>query len=637
MRVLLTLLLCLQFSSLHSISSAKIRKINTNDAIDSISLFDNEDSTNRILSNFVYVNPNDTYVASDYVKFGNELFNTVLYNKSLPYDYVGIQVAALLFVLAVISFFLLNCGLLCRCCFECCNCYMDVVESTGNTYRKCNLISFIILLIFMVIVDQVVFLGNTKVDTAVDTIYDQLSFLDDSLGNVLTSATSLTSQGAKLTTNVAYAKTGTNKCTLNDTLASLTTTVSTYNTLVGEITTTVEPRLSNIANAQDYLYLYGTFYRNIGLYVTWGLGIAIFFFFLVSHCCKSELGIKITIFCAQFVFVLYVLLGVAWGVAVAQIGHMCVDNPSYFLLSKLSEGTLRTFFVYYSSCQGTCDLSTLIDGIESARSSSSYYVEYALNSTCSGNSNLLTMRTSLATIKTTMESVQTTMKCSNFQSSWFKSVNEGVCTDLFDGLYFIFWSQLVTSFLLFWLIVAASITYQYYNVQVKPFEDLDNEENEDVVIRDDLDVEDSRNHEQIKHHHNRLSDLDDDTDRKKEHHRRKSHDSEKSMREHHRRKSHDSERDLRNHSLSHSHKDGEKHKRRSFDVEDDDGNDHKHHKHKRRGSRDHNEEEENHHHKKDRHKHHDDDDEEAGDTRKKPHGRRGSRDRSYDPNDHMEI
>ena len=42
-------------------------------------------------------------------------------------------------------------------------------------------------------------------------------------------------------------------------------------------------------------------------------------------------------------------------------------------------------------------------------------------------------------------------------------VNGGLCGDFYSGIFIVWGGQLIISFLLFWLIVVVTITWQYYS------------------------------------------------------------------------------------------------------------------------------------------------------------------------------
>ena len=55
-----------------------------------------------------------------------------------------------------------------------------------------------------------------------------------------------------------------------------------------------------------------------------------------------------------------------------------------------------------------------------------------------------------------------TISCPSFQAIWFKLINEALCEGFYSGIYSIWVSQFITSFFLFFLIVVATVSYQYF-------------------------------------------------------------------------------------------------------------------------------------------------------------------------------
>ena len=73
--------------------------------------------------------------------------------------------------------------------------------------------------------------------------------------------------------------------------------------------------------------------------------------------------------------------------------------------------------------------------------------------------------------------------CENFQSVWFTLFNDCFCDGIYSGIYSLWVSQFITSFFLFFLIVVASISYQYFHPKhVKKIVPTDEESRETVKL-----------------------------------------------------------------------------------------------------------------------------------------------------------
>jgi hypothetical protein len=122
---------------------------------------------------FPYYNPNDTYSPSIYVKYGHQLsgmeFGTDMkYLQRVSYAPIG------LFALGFLSIFFLDWGLLFRCCCNCCKCEPKRNDEFYARNRTCNYVWFYILCFLVLVFDQLVFIGNTNVDSGVTTTRDTI-------------------------------------------------------------------------------------------------------------------------------------------------------------------------------------------------------------------------------------------------------------------------------------------------------------------------------------------------------------------------------------------------------------------------------------------------------------------------------
>lgn len=130
-------------------------------------------SQRKLADDFPYSNPNDTYTPSIFVKYGHQLsgmeFGTDMkYLERVSYAPIG------LFALGFLSIFFLDWGLLFRCCCNCCKCEPKRNNEFYARNRTCNYVWFYILCFLVLVFDQLVFIGNTNVDSGVTTTRDTL-------------------------------------------------------------------------------------------------------------------------------------------------------------------------------------------------------------------------------------------------------------------------------------------------------------------------------------------------------------------------------------------------------------------------------------------------------------------------------
>lgn len=439
-------------------------------------------STTRRLEEFTYSNPDDTYKPSVYVTYGSQL-TTEEFAINQKYGENLIRAPAALFILGLLAIVSLYLSFICRCCVECCFCgpnyFEEKNEGTCISNRTLNYLFFYLFLLLILIFDQLVFLGNQSVDSGITTMDNSISNLKLIFTDVVDDSNSLLTFGDTLESQYNSAKTSCLPAKTRD----LSDDFDEFDSQVNSLKSALNPAIDQMDNGQTYIDEYGVFYREIGLYVLYALSIICVIVAMICHLCKTTCGIKFTIALSTAVFLLYLVLGIIWTIGTAALGDVCED-PSFNIIKELpdndAEDSVRNLAVYYSTCVGS---SFIINE----------YIEIAQNSTqdinstvnelltqCPGDSNLLDMRQTVGSMDSTIVNIDNTIECSAIQTIWFQLVNSGLCTDFYEGLFFIWGSQLITSFFIFLFLIVASITYQYYDVlQIVPTDDDDEEEEEE--------------------------------------------------------------------------------------------------------------------------------------------------------------
>lgn len=425
--------------------------------------------TGRQLEEFEYSNPNDTYSPNMFVKYGHELTGEE-FEASRDYVERLLYAPIVTFGLGLLAFLGVFFGFVCRCCCECCRCLPDVKNDQFEWNRFYNTVAFFFLVFLVLVFDQLVFLGNESMDKGVNTVADSLWGVRNIFDSIDNDSVVLLNYGDDLSTAYTAAETSCPAVAtqnFDDDIEAYEDAISTFQGAARDVVDALE----HVHDGND---TYGIFYRNIGLYVLWGLSILCCILYSVGYFIQSVCFSQFAIFFGMTTYLLFIILGIVWLLLTSLFADICMD-PSYNLVKSLPSGDLQDLANFYVSCIGN---NTLQDSMnEGAQELAA--VNSSINDAlvaCPGDVNLLSMRSTLALIDVQYGITVDNLDCPPLQTLWFQFINKGLCDETYTGLIYIWGSQLITSFFLLWLAVSASIVYQYYNgIRVSPSE-VDSEE-----------------------------------------------------------------------------------------------------------------------------------------------------------------
>uniref|UniRef100_A0A7S3LZ74 Uncharacterized protein n=1 Tax=Spumella elongata TaxID=89044 RepID=A0A7S3LZ74_9STRA len=414
-------------------------------------------------SELEYYNPSDTYTASYIVTYGHYLSDKDFCKNEAYLD----EIMTVPIVIACIYIVMLLCflaGMSGRVYYQACKCRPPKEDNIEyEKQRAINLSLFYILCCLVLVLDQLVFIGNYRIDLSIKTLSGATSSVQDATQEMKTDSQTLFNLGSVLSTEyTAAAQTCSGSATTNASMSYLDGNITAYTNAMSSYTTSLTPISDFLNDVEDDIQVYGVVYRSIALYIIWAL--AILFTFGVLHYNRVEFryGLKLTMGIGVIVYALYALLSFPWTYSTSLLADFCVF-PSYNAVKSLpTRDSLQEIGVYYSTCVGGC---TLTDNYQLARDSVNY-----LNATsvalrqgeCAGNAALLNMQNTLHSAQSGLDALFFSQACAPIQTQWFKFWNSGVCDDLYAGSFYVWGSQLLTSFFLFILIVCVSITYQFY-------------------------------------------------------------------------------------------------------------------------------------------------------------------------------
>jgi hypothetical protein len=411
---------------------------------------------------FTYSNPSDTYSPSQDVKYGHQLTNTdfaanMTYLTRVLYSPIVIFALGFLSLLALLFFLLL------RCCSDGMKCLPDPSSETYNRGRLTNTVFFVAFCLLVVVIDQLVFLGNQHIDSGVSAFTDVIDsaqlIVDDVTGN----ATQLLGYGGTLTNNFEALNTS---CSVaSSSFGDVDSYLTTYNESIHTFQDLVSPIGGHFDTVTQYLDQYAGTYRTIALYIVWGLALVAVLFFAIGKLAASTCWLKFSITFGCLVYLLYLILGVPWVLTTSLTADLCMA-PSYNVIKALpSSGSLRNMTMYFSSCEGVSPLSANVDtGISSLQQLNDTLATLMQSHVCPTNVEAAAMQTTTLRIIDHLEVLRdNTLACPRFQDLWFGVLNEALCTDLYTGIFYIWGSQLVTSFCLFVLLLIATYTHHYFD------------------------------------------------------------------------------------------------------------------------------------------------------------------------------
>jgi hypothetical protein len=138
------------------------------------------------------------------------------------------------------------------------------------------------------------------------------------------------------------------------------------------------------------------------------------------------------------------------------MSDFCTE-PTQFTLQLIPDSeTIQSTANYYLSCSGENPTYGYIYDADFAVRWLNYYVQDYLIDSCDGISVLNSVAYDFSTISdvhiTTIEELSS---CQTYYKTWYDFVDQGMCTEIFGGVYIVWISQSVTALCLFICTVVA--------------------------------------------------------------------------------------------------------------------------------------------------------------------------------------
>ena len=413
----------------------------------------------------VYNNPDDNYKPSSNVENGAAI-SGVDFDTTADYLSTVLVKPILLFCLGFVSLFGLNLGLCCRCLCTCCSCApkKDITE-IELSHQKLMITGIEILLIFSVLLaDTLCFYGYTSLQDGVDKLNDAFDGLLVIFTNVKSICYLLYMQDApQMTTSTNAAK-----ITCSNAL-SILSEMDTFNAALNSAAKLLYDAIVLLVNYMDtgkeIVNNYVDAYLRTFVFIIWAFAAMATFWFVLFRIFKSECGTKFAIFWGELTFFLILLFNVPMMILAQVLGDFCVQ-PTHNIIKATPDGDLEDMVRFYSHCTGNDTIGERLLAVQDALgdiSNATSTIMLHPSFGCSSDSNLLTIVATISTVGDRFGDIRSALTCVNFQAVWFTLMNDSFCGGIYSGIYSLWVSQFITSFFLFFLIVCASISYQYFH------------------------------------------------------------------------------------------------------------------------------------------------------------------------------
>ena len=410
----------------------------------------------------VYKNPSDNYEPSSNVENGAAL-SGVDFDVTQEYLTTVLIKPILLFCLGFVSLFFLNLGLCCRCLCRCCSCApkKDITEQELS-HQKMMITGIEVLLVFSVLLaDTLCFYGYTYLQDGVSKLNDAFDGLITIFTNVKSACYALYTEDAPaMTESTALAKTS---CpTGSAILDSMDIFNAALNTAAKALYDAVVDLLEYMELGQDTVNNYVATYLRSFVFLIWAFAALATFWFVLFRILKSEWGTKFAIFWGELTFFLIILFNVPMMIFAQVLGDFCVQ-PTHNVIKATPDGALEDMVRFYSHCSGNDTIGEKLTAVQESFTDLSNATTVVADLFCSSDTNLETISSTIQNAGTRFIDIRDYITCTNFQAVWFTLFNDCFCGGIYSGIYSLWVSQFITSFFLFFLIVIASVSYQYFH------------------------------------------------------------------------------------------------------------------------------------------------------------------------------
>lgn len=412
----------------------------------------------------VYENPDDKYTPSSNVENGAAISGVNFATDAVYFQTILVK-PILLFCMGFVALFFFNLGLCCRCCCTCCSCKpKEDIDEKELAHQKFMITCVEVLLIFSVLLaDTLCYYGYGYMQEGVASLNDGFDGLSTILDNVLGVCYELYQTDApNLSSSTDAAKIS---CPNGATILS---TMDVFNVALNSAAKLLYDAVKllgdNVDLAKESMNAYVDNYLRVFVFLIWSFAALSTFWFVLFRLFKSECGTMFAVFWGELTFLIILLVNVPLLIFTQILGDFCVQ-PTHNIIQSQGDGDLKEMVRYYSHCTGNDTigekLDNVVDSMQDLANATTTLMGMGIG--CSSDSNLAAMASTITAAGDRFTAIGGYISCSNFQAIYFTIVNDAFCGGFYSGIYSLWVSQFITSFFLFFLIVVASISYQYFH------------------------------------------------------------------------------------------------------------------------------------------------------------------------------
>lgn len=413
------------------------------------------------------------YSPSIEIKDGHYISNSATFDANATYLWAVLLVPGILLAAGILSLIFFNVGLLFRCCLVRCKCapktfapYGVTPEVWANNVKRRGKkwgISVLALSVLVIFTDHVIYYGNDQLNQGVSKVKDTVSSVARIFSDLNSDGNVLSAYGVQMRNALTLSSCSQAKSTIAHYL-------DTYDAAANSFSATAYSAQSHASGANTLIDTYFVYYRQISVYSLYALVVGGAVFIILSQIFGSVCSMKFAIFINNIVFFILIILAAVTMTLSAMTADFCMDPNESVLRVAPVGGSTKSVLAYYTTCKGINPLNQYISNANSsviALNNSLTALLTTSGSPCASDIYLKTIRSSALGVFNEMNIVQQGVACSVIQPIWDNFLSDSMCGHLYTGWFSLWLVFLVTSFLLFLLLITASISYQYFDFRIE--------------------------------------------------------------------------------------------------------------------------------------------------------------------------
>jgi hypothetical protein len=143
-----------------------------------------------------------------------------------------------------------------------------------------------------------------------------------------------------------------------------------------------------------------------------------------------------------------------------MMSDFCMD-PTTFAISFVPDGTAQDIVQYYSTCTGESLSEQYLYNAQYAAGMLDYFASMTAT-TCPGDASVIEAIACVQHIETSLTNINSIAECEVYLPYWNAFFHQGLCTEVFHGLYTIWITQSLTAVFLFLSCCCALLVAPYF-------------------------------------------------------------------------------------------------------------------------------------------------------------------------------